>query len=128
MEKGIKGSQSVVVTESNTAKAFESGTLDVFATPALAALMEKTAQLSIADYLEDGFTTVGTALDIQHIAATPIGMQVTCESELIEIDRKRLVFSVRAFDECQEIGNGTHTRFIVNSEKFFEKANAKKLK
>lgn len=125
IKTGIKGTQEVLVTDSNTASAFESGTLEVFATPALAALMEKTAQLSVADYLDEGFTTVGTALDIQHVSATPIGMKVTCESELIEVDRKKLVFSVRAFDDCGDVGTGTHTRFIVQADKFANKSNEK---
>jgi predicted thioesterase len=126
MNIGIKGVQSVKVTEENTAKTVGSGMLPVFATPAMAALMEKTAALSVAPYLGDGEGTVGISLNIRHLAATPIGLTVTCESELIEIDRKRLVFSLKVSDGVDVIGDGTHERFIINNEKFMSKAESKK--
>lgn len=122
---GIRGTQCVTADASNSAKAMGSGSLDVFATPAMAALMEKTALMSIAPYLEDGQTTVGTALSIAHTAATPLGMTVTCESTLIEADGRRLTFSVTASDERGVIGTGTHERFIVDAERFQEKTNNK---
>lgn len=123
--KGIKGKQKTVVSNENTAKACESGSLEVFATPALAALMEKTCMLSVCELLDEGFTTVGTELDIKHIAATPVGAEVVCESELIEIDRRRLVFKITASDCAGVISNGVHTRFIVEIERFMNKAQAK---
>lgn len=126
MNIGIKGVQSVTVTEENTAKKVGSGMLPVFATPAMAALMEKTAALSVAPYLGEGEGTVGISLNIRHLAATPVGLTVTCESELIEIDRKRLVFSLKVSDGVDVIGDGTHERFIINNEKFMAKAEAKK--
>lgn len=126
MNIGIKGVQSVTVTEENTAKKVGSGMLPVFATPAMAALMEKTAALSVAPYLGEGEGTVGISLNIRHLAATPVGLTVTCESELIEIDRKRLVFSLKVSDGVDVIGDGTHERFIINNEKFMTKAEAKK--
>ena len=119
---GIKGTESVKVTEENTAKSVGSGMLDVFATPAMAALMEKTASESVAAYLCECEGTVGISLNIRHLAATPIGLTVTCESELIEIDRKRLVFSLKVSDGKDVIGDGTHERFIINNEKFMAKA------
>ena len=122
---GIKGIQSVKVTEENTAKSIGSGLLPVFATPAMAALMEKTASESIASQLGEGEGTVGISLNIRHLAATPIGLTVTCESELIEIDRKRLVFSLKVIDGKDVIGDGTHERFIINNEKFMIKATSK---
>ena len=82
-------------------------------------------QMSVAPYLGEGEGTVGTKLEISHDAATPLGMKVWAESELIEIDRRRLVFEVKAFDECGQIGAGRHERFIINNEKFIAKANAK---
>ena len=88
-------------------------------------LMEQAAQMSVAPYLAEGEGTVGTKLEISHDAATPLGMKVWAESELIEIDRRRLVFEVKAFDECGQIGAGRHERFIINNEKFIAKANAK---
>ncbi|MCH5265235.1 MAG: thioesterase family protein [Lachnospiraceae bacterium] len=119
---GIKGSQSVTVDNTNSARTMGSGTLEVFATPAMAALMEKTAWTSIAPYLEEGQGTVGTRLDITHDAPTPLGLTVTCESELIEIDGRRLVFQITASDGVSVIGNGRHERFIIMDEKFMKKA------
>ena len=125
LEIGIKGKEEIIVDENNTAKALGSGGLNVFATPAMIALSEKTALTSIKDYLEEGTSTVGTKIDMSHIAATPVGMKVTCETELIEIDRRRLVFNVTVYDEVEKIADGTHERFIVYNEKFQEKANSK---
>ena len=113
------------VTEEKTAAALGSGTLRVYATPAMIALMENTALNSVADKLDDGMTTVGTKLDIVHTSASPVGSTITCESELVEIDRRRLVFSVTVYDNVGEIGKGTHERFIVDSVKFSEKTAAK---
>ena len=125
LQLGIKGKQELLVTDKDTAKAVGSGGLNVFATPAMIALAEKTALQSILEYLSEGESTVGTKLDISHIAATPVGMKVSCETELIEIDRRRLVFSVNVYDEVEKIGEGTHERFIVNDEKFMTKAELK---
>lgn len=125
LEAGIKGTGSVEVVRENTAAAVGSGMLEVFATPMMIALMEKTAYESVAPYLEEGSGTVGTELNVKHVAATPIGMQVTCETELVEVDGRRLVFHVKASDEAGLIGEGTHERFIINNEKFQSKANGK---
>lgn len=125
LETGIKGTQSVKAAEDNSAKTMGSGTLEVFATPALAALMEKTAWMSVTPYLEAGYGTVGTRLEISHEAPTPLGMTVTCDSELTEIDGRRLVFTVTARDERGLIGRGTHERFIIEEEKFQRKADQK---
>ena len=126
LETGIKGTKTVTVNESNTAKTMGSGTLDVFATPALIALMEETCWRSVADQLEDGCGTVGTLLEIRHTAPTPIGMDVTCESELVEVDGRRLVFTVQAHDAKGLVGEGRHERFVIQNEKFQAKANAKR--
>ncbi len=126
LEIGIKGQNEVLVTEQNTAKSVGSGMLPVFATPAMAALMEKTASESVQAHLGDGEGTVGISLNIRHLAATPVGLTVKCESELIEIDRKRLVFSLKVSDGVDIIGDGTHERFIINNEKFMQKAESKK--
>lgn len=123
---GMKGTKTVTVTDANTAKAMGSGTLDVFATPALIALMEETCWRSVAEELEDGCGSVGTLLDVKHNAPTPVGMEVTCESELIELDGRRLAFTVRAYDAAGPVGEGRHERFIVQNEKFQMKADAKR--
>jgi predicted thioesterase len=122
---GIKGAQSVTVSEENLASTVGSGDLPVFATPAMIALIEKTASLSVQPYLELGTSTVGTHLDIAHSSATPIGMTVVCETELVEIDRRRLVFNVRVYDSKGDVGSGRHERFVVDSRKFMEKAELK---
>lgn len=126
LKTGIKGTQKVEVVYENTATAVGSGVLEVFATPAMLALMEKTACDSVIPYLEDGCGTVGTEVKIKHTAATPIGMTVRCESELTEIDGRRLVFKVAAYDDAGIIGEGMHERFIVQNEKFQKKADAKR--
>lgn len=125
LETGIKGTGTVTVNEDNTAKAMGSGTLDVFATPALIALMEETCWRSVANELEEGCGTVGTLLEIKHTAPTPVGMKVTCESTLTEVDGRRLVFEVIARDAKGVVGEGKHERFVVQNEKFQVKANAK---
>lgn len=122
IEIGIRGKMETVVTEDKTARAMGSGELDVFATPAMIALIEETAWRSVSPYLSEGEGTVGTRLDVDHISATPQGMTVTCETELTEADRRRLVFRVDVFDGCGKIGEGTHERFIVDNERFMSKA------
>ncbi len=126
LEIGIKGRERVMVTEDKSAKTVGSGTLDVFATPAMIALMEKTAWKSVAADLEEGCGTVGIHLDVSHDAPTPLGMEVTCESELVAMDGRKLTFQLRAYDEKGDIGKGTHERFIINDEKFQVKANEKR--
>lgn len=126
MEKEIKFSIERKVTEYMTARVMGSGTLDVFATPSMIALIEETAWRSVAPQLESGMATVGTLLNVAHVAPTPVGMTVKCETELTEVDGRRLVFSVKVSDECGEIGRGTHERFIINEEKFQKKADTKK--
>ncbi|WP_194611249.1 thioesterase family protein [Clostridium vitabionis] len=126
MNTGIRGRQETVVTLENCAKTMGSGALEVFATPAMIALIEETCWKSVQPELAEGEGTVGTKLDVAHIASTPVGLRVWCESELTEIDRRRLVFKVEVFDEKTKIGEGTHERFIINNEKFFAKAEAKK--
>ena len=125
MEPGIRGEQSVSVTAANTAKTMGSGTLDVFATPAMVALIEQTAYTSIESELEPGWGSVGTSLNIQHLSATPVGMTVTATTELVEVDRRRLVFHAEVYDEKGLVGKGTHERFLVENEKFQAKADAK---
>ena len=126
LETGICGEQSVLVTEANTAKTMGSGTLDVFATPALVALAEKTCWQSVAPALEEGSGTVGTRLELEHTAPTPLGMTVTCHSELIAVEGRKLTFRVQLEDEKGPVGGGTHERFVINEAKFAAKAEAKK--
>lgn len=126
LTEGIKGYSELTVTEEMAAKNVGSGTLMVFATPAMIALMEKTAWESVQPELEEGSGTVGTALNVKHVAATPMGMKVTCETELTKVEGRALTFSIKAYDEAGLIGEGTHERFVVYNEKFQAKADAKK--
>lgn len=126
IETGILGKEELTVSEEMLACACGSGTVPVFATPMMVALMEKTCMASIIPYLEEGQASVGTKLEITHESATPLGMKVSCSSELIEVDRRRLVFKVIASDECGLIGQGIHERFIIDAEKFTAKCNSKR--
>ena len=128
METGIIGKEELIVNEMNTAEALGSGSLAVFATPAMIALMEKTARLSVAPFLEDGQSTVGTLVNVKHLSASPVGMKITCRTELKEIDRRRLVFHVECSDEAGIIGEGEHERFIIDEVKFMAKTEAKLVK
>lgn len=123
---GLKGRAEALVSDQNTAQAACSGALPVFGTPFMCALMEEAAWKSIAPHLEEGQSTVGTKLDITHDSATPVGMKVWAESEITEVDGKRLVLKVAAYDEKGLIGQGTHERFIITNERFLSKT-AKKL-
>ena len=125
LNRGVRGTQEELVTEKNVARALGSGGLAVYSTPSMITLMEYTALESVTPFLPEGSSTVGTRIDIKHLAATPIGMRVRCETELIEIDRRRLVFLCRVFDEAGLIGEGTQERFIVDNEKFMEKTQQK---
>lgn len=125
LNTGIKYTKTETVNENNTAAKVGSGLLPVYATPAMIALLEGACAEAVAPELDAGMTTVGTKLDIEHVAATPIGMDVTCECELVEVDRRRLVFKVEISDAAGLIGKGTHERFIVDSEKFMAKTAAK---
>lgn len=118
IEAGLKGSAQAVVAIENSAVRMGSGDCPVFATPAMVALMEEAASHSVAPYLNEGETTVGTALNIRHSAATALGRTVRAESELTRVDGRKLVFKVTVYDEAGEIGGGEHERAIVNREKF----------
>ena len=126
LQTGIKGTIELTVTKDKCAGALGSGELDVFATPAMIALMEETAWKSVVPYLDPGQGTVGTALDIRHLSATPVGLRVRCETELTEVDRRRLVFRVRVYDPFGLVGEGTHERFVIQYEKFMKKTDEKR--
>ena len=121
--KGLCHSETLVVEHKDTAAVYGSGALEVFATPAMIALMEKTCLESVAMKIDDGNTTVGIAVNIKHLKASPTGALIRCDAKLIEVDRKRLVFEVRCFEGDTLIGEGHHERFVVDSEKFMAKVN-----
>jgi predicted thioesterase len=117
---GIEHTTNKVVEYADTAAAYGSGLVEVFATPAMIAMMEKTCLQLVQANLDKGYTTVGTAVDIKHIKATLKGERVTCTAKLTETDGAKLVFRVEAFDEVGMIGMGTHKRFIVDNDKFMK--------
>lgn len=122
---GVRGTRTTPVTSENTAKALGSGGLEVFATPAMIALLEFCALESVRSFLPSGSSTVGTKIEIAHLSATPVGSTVRAETELVEVDRRRLVFDCRAYDDAGLIGEGRQERFIVDDARFMEKAAQK---
>lgn len=123
---GLSYELSEEVTKEKLASTKGSGGLDVFATPEMITMMEKAALLAVSKQLPEGDTTVGTAVNIKHTSPTLPGSTVRVTAALTEIDGRRLLFEVKAFDEAGEIGSGTHERFIVTAERFLEKAEKKK--
>lgn len=125
---GLFGRAEEIVTEDKTAIAVGSGSLPVYGTPCMIALIEKAACKALAAHLEDGMTSVGTELDVKHTAPTPVGMRVWAEVSLASTspNGRELTFIVEAFDETGSIGSGIHKRFLVKAEKFTEKCYAKK--
>lgn len=121
IKEGVIGSMEIVVSKELTAAKYGSGLIEVFATPAMISIMESTAHTSIQKYLPDGFITLGIEVNIKHLKATPVGMKVTCESKLINVDGRKLTFEVNAYDEKGLIGTGLHVRFIVETKKFMDK-------
>ena len=122
LNTGMKMIKTETVTVENAAKTLGSGSLLVYGTPAMLLLVEKTAVALLDGHLDEGMTTVGTHLNV---SASPIGCEVSCEVTLTEIDRKKLTFAVEVKDPAGVIGKGTHERFIVDAEKFQNKANGK---
>ena len=125
LKVGTTGEARTMVTGENTALKFGSGTVNVYATPAMIWLMEKASVNCVDSSLPQGFSSVGTKLDIKHLAATPIGMEVVAEAELIEADGPRLKFKVTAYDSKEKIGEGTHSRYIIKLDEFLKKAESK---
>lgn len=125
LHTGMTQTLTDTVTMENVAKTLGSGSLFVYGTPAMLLLVEKTAVALLKDALDEGMTTVGTNLNVDHVSASPVGCEITCEVELAEIDRKKLTFSVLVKDPAGVIGRGTHERFIVAADKFQKKADGK---
>lgn len=121
MEIGLKYQSRVVVSEDNTALKLGSGDMEVFATPAMIALMENAAMNAVAEHLDVGATTVGTMMRSSHIKASAVGATITAEAELVAVEGRRLSFVVKAWDEKGTIGEGEHERFIVDRERFLSK-------
>ena len=122
---GLKGEATNLVERADTAHEVGSGSLLVYATPCMVALMEGAACEAVAPAIPDEKTTVGIELSITHIAATPVGMEVRAEAELTAVDGNILTFQISAYDESGKIGEGTHKRAIVTTQKFLDKTYAK---
>jgi len=122
---GTELTLEATVQEHQTAKAMRSGGVDSLSTPYMIAFMEHVSSECVKDFLDPGYVTVGTLVNVKHLASTPVGMKVTCTSKLVQCDGRRLVFEVEAHDIVERIGIGTHERFIVNEERFTEKTKTK---
>ncbi len=118
---GMTGEAATLVVHENTAAAVGAGGVEVFGTPMMIALMENAAWGAVSDDLDQGYVTVGSLVNVKHLGATPLGQHVRAKAELIEIDGRRLVFKVEAFDEQKKIGEGTHERYVVNLERFMQR-------
>ena len=122
---GMKGTVSTLVEREDTAYEVGSGSLLVYATPCMVALMEGAACEAIAEAIPEGKTSVGTALDISHLAATPVGLEVRAEAEVTEVNGSSITFHVTAYDEAGKIGEGTHKRAVITTQRFLDKVYAK---
>ena len=122
---GMKGAVSTLVEREDTAAEVGSGSLLVYATPCMVALMEGAACEAIAEAIPDDKTTVGTELNISHLSATPVGLEVRAEAEVTAVEGKIITFTVTAYDEAGKIGEGTHKRCIVSSQRFLDKTYSK---
>lgn len=121
IEIGTKGLAAALVEKEDTAQIVGSGDLLVYATPCMVALMEGAACESIAPFLADGESSVGTMMNVAHTSATPVGMEVRAESVVTAVDGRKVCFEIVAYDEAGEIGRATHERFIIKVERFLEK-------
>jgi len=117
----LKFTTELTVGSNDTANYYGSGNLDVYATPAMTALMENAAMNCVKQDLPDGFTTVGIEISVKHMGATPIGVKVRAEALLEKVEGKKLFFKLEAYDDLGKIGEGIHIRYIVNSEEFIKK-------
>jgi fluoroacetyl-CoA thioesterase len=126
LSPGLIGELTITVAASTLASAVGSGGIDVFSTPSLIALMENAAQSAVQPLLPPDQTTVGVRVDVRHLAATPSGVQIRARAELIEVDGRRLVFHVEAFDTHEKIGEGTHERMVVDPARLLARAQAKR--
>ncbi len=125
IQPGLQTEIEHVVTEQETAASYGSGLVPVLSTPHLIALMEGAARTAVAPYLAEGQTTVGTQVNMRHLAATPVGMKVRIKATLTEARGRRLRFSVEAFDEVEKIGEAEHERFIIDTERFMRRVREK---
>ena len=125
LQPGMTAEKSEQVTDNNTAIKYGSGGVAVYATPAMIGLMEGTCLAAVDPHLPEGMATVGTQLEVKHLAATPVGMTVKATATLTAVAGKKLTFTMEAFDDKEKIGEGTHQRYIIDLAKFLQKAAEK---
>lgn len=125
LQPGLHAEVQVTVSENDTAAKRGSGLVPVYATPALVALMEHAAVRALEGRLPAGYTSVGGKIDLRHMAATPVLMEVRARAELLEVQGNRLLFHIQAWDELEQIGEASHIRFVVNEAEFMKRVNAK---
>jgi len=123
---GLVGQIELLVREENTARHLGSGNVAVLATPEMVRLMEKAAVAAVDHLLPDGYRTVGVGVNVRHLAATPVGMRVRAQAELIAVEGRKLTFRVEADDEVEKIGEGEHRRVIIDLERFKARVEAKR--
>ncbi|HYF79091.1 MAG TPA: thioesterase family protein [Symbiobacteriaceae bacterium] len=124
---GLTGEAHTTVTEASTAAAVGSGGIAVFSTPMMIALMENAALQAVQPYLAEGESTVGTLINIKHMAATPLGMQVRAVARLDAVEGRRLLFTIEAFDQVEKIGEGSHERVVITVERFLARVGQKRV-
>jgi fluoroacetyl-CoA thioesterase len=122
---GLKASVTMTVRDEDTALAMGSGNANVFSTPRMVGLMETAAVAALRGHLPEGSSSVGTELNIRHLAATPVGFEVTATAELMEVSGRRLTFRVSARDSVELVGEGTHVRAVIDAARFEQKARDK---
>jgi predicted thioesterase len=125
IKPGLVGEKTMTVSEAQTARHLGSGGFHVLATPAMIALMEAAAVAAIDHLLPDGQASVGTALDVRHLAATPVGHEVRARAEVTAVDGRQVTFNVQAWDETEQIGEGSHTRFVIDVARYMQRVTAK---
>ena len=125
LTSGLSAELSKIVSEADTASQWGSGLVPVYSTPALVGLLEAAAVLALDGQLESGQTSVGIRIDVRHLAATPLGMSVRARAELVAIEDRKLIFQVQAWDEVEKIGEAIHERFVVDTQKFILRTQAK---
>lgn len=126
LEPGLTGEVEKRVAEDDTAARWGSGLVPVFGTPSLVGLMENAAVEALKGNLPAERTSVGGHMDVRHLAPTPVGMHVRARAELVEIDGQRLVFTIEAWDDAERIGEASHTRFVIEQQRFLERAESKR--